>query len=107
MGPRLFSRGDFVPIKHPTVAIKLQWGHGFSAVEMRDEHNGRVPNFVLLQWGHGFSAVEIALVLSQPFILILSFNGATAFQPWRCPAGIRMVNEMISFNGATAFQPWR
>ena len=36
-----------------------------------------------LQWGHGFSAVEIPC---YPYLLVsqvASFNGATAFQPWK------------------------
>ena len=57
MGPRLFSRGN-VPI---------------SKVLIR-----RAP----LQWGHGFSAVEITTP-PTPNTAPASFNGATAFQPWK------------------------
>src|SRR6266508_5061622 len=57
MGPRLFSRGD-VPVRARVSApSRLQWGHGFSAVETR----------------------PAAAPRRRPWC----FNGATAFQPWR------------------------
>jgi len=58
MGPRLLSRGDRKLAAERDAARRLQWGHGFSAVEIwrTDKEWERV---VLLQWGHGFSAVEM------------------------------------------------
>ncbi len=88
MGPRLFSRGNcpagpgircprkrfngataFQPWKcagsytDQDDIDALQWGHGFSAVEMNkwaDEADAACK----LQWGHGFSAVEISMSIS-------------------------------------------
>ena len=106
MGPQLFSRGNWkcwnifdywnwLQWGHSFSAVEicpvnnyrrcsnwLQWGHSFSAVEMRNE---RYPEVVqqLLQWGHSFSAVEIRMALDADRGSRKSFNGATAFQPWK------------------------
>jgi len=59
MGPRLFSRGNKVSdLQKLAEKTKLQWGHDFSAVEMTLE------NYLLIT-------------------ILLSFNGATTFQPWK------------------------
>jgi len=59
MGPRLLSRGDLLKDTEKKVLfIELQWGHGFSAVEMATISIG-FPSSGMLQWGHGFSAVEM------------------------------------------------
>ena len=36
-----------------------------------------------------------------------SFNGATAFQPWKVASWTRRSTRSTCFNGATAFQPWK
>jgi len=59
MGPRLFSRGNEKP--EPEKAF------------------GRTS----LQWGHDFSAVEILIIIDSVGMPVLSFNGATTFQPWK------------------------
>ena len=59
MGPRLFSRGNVEDAHHLSAGvILLQWGHGFSAVEIGSNALGAYMES-MLQWGHGFSAVEI------------------------------------------------
>ena len=59
MGPQLFSRGDFdTGVIGLWTEKRLQWGHSFSAVEMKLLFSVSF-NFQLLQWGHSFSAVEI------------------------------------------------
>ena len=110
----------------------LQWGHGLSAVEIAIDSHNRVPGETWLQWGHGLSAVEIRLNRSRPTPMSTSFNGATAFQPWKCSgvsgaassrsrlqwghglSAVEMCHDAdqpgeagAGFNGATAFQPWK
>jgi len=90
------------------------------------------PGPVLLQWGHGFSAVESPWNGGTLTLPKASFNGATAFQPWKAvsrvegwedslPASmgprlfsrgkpsysIKTSSSTSGFNGATAFQPWK
>src|SRR6266508_1827089 len=57
MGPRLFSRGDQNCVSGCWSRNRLQWGHGFSAVETAPPPVAATSR-VSLQWGHGFSAVE-------------------------------------------------
>ncbi len=40
-----------------------------------------------LQWGHDFSAVEILCMEKTARRAYFSFNGATTFQPWKCGFG--------------------
>jgi len=58
MGPRLFSRGNFLNAR--------VWGP---------------ENW--LQWGHGYSAVETGVSVSVDDVVKTGFNGATAIQPWK------------------------
>jgi len=60
MGPRLFSRGNIneARILAQARAAKLQWGHDFSAVEIRPGSHRRLHSR-------------------------RGFNGATTFQPWK------------------------
>ena len=107
MGPRPFSRGNTPskppPLPHP---FRLQWGHGLSAVEISVATRPAKPAPGGLQWGHGLSAVEISDAAKHPWPTI-GFNGATAFQPWKCRP-IRPASPWrFGFNGATAFQPWK
>ena len=106
MGPQLFSRGNLVEIREARCPhCELQWGHSFSAVEItQGPHISGVA--IELQWGHSFSAVEM-LHWSLPTIRLLGFNGATAFQPWKCRMNIQVAAGTDGFNGATAFQPWK
>ncbi len=57
MGPRLFRRGNELPIAAMV-------------------HSGG------LQWGHVFSDVETILLLAQ-LLSVNCFNGATSFQTWK------------------------
>jgi len=92
--------------KEQAVQIMLQWGHGFSAVESQ-QALWSLWFSSKLQWGHGFSAVERnnrncgetfflkasmgprlfsrgkSFIVQSPFGAKSSFNGATAFQPWK------------------------
>ena len=75
MGPRLSSRGNLAKLYGLTDQdYELQWGHGFSAVEIS------VKRALLfrsreLQWGHGFSAVEISVpILHLPRLDLASMG---------------------------------
>jgi len=43
----------------------------------------------MLQWGHGFSAVETDPACTPVSPCRCSFNGATAFQPWKPGQALR------------------
>ncbi len=114
-----------------SICTRLQWGHGFSAVEIEAEKpeligeniasmgprlfsRGNVAscsphtiNWPSLQWGHGFSAVEIRAESPDRAGRAPCFNGATAFQPWKCDGRQPDRGPGMGFNGATAFQPWK
>ncbi len=132
MGPRPFSRGNgFRSSCRFLSCSALQWGHGLSAVEMPLNPPRPLHWHSALQWGHGLSAVEIggrtasrwptgtASMGPRPFsrgntgvwayvlCRCYGFNGATAFQPWKCDAMGVMKRLATRFNGATAFQPWK
>ncbi len=62
-------------------AAMLQWSHGFSAVDTRPR-GWHFDLDGLLQWSHGFSAVDTSSLVRGRYPARLSFNGATAFQPW-------------------------
>src|SRR5436305_55319 len=65
MGPRLQRRGDNVfDAKGKPLTGKLQWGHGFSAVETSPAGIAKFCH-IRLQWGHGFSAVETSQPISR------------------------------------------
>ena len=60
MGPRPFSRGNGgARMRCRIEGVRLQWGHGLSAVEMIFPTSSANQE-ILLQWGHGLSAVEIS-----------------------------------------------
>ena len=61
---------------------RLQWGHAFSDVEIRDDAPSPYRG-VELQWGHAFSDVEIPSDEKQPEDDNIYFNGATPFQTWK------------------------
>ena len=71
MGPRLFSRGNTAK-------------YCFCG-----------PSIALLQWGHDFSAVEMRTASPEPTGSCLHrFNGATTFQPWKStPLPLRLVDS--------------
>ena len=85
-----------------------------------------------LQWSHSLSAMETRVTRRLAIEDYASFNGATAFRPWKhgttaisyhcetCPSmepqpfghgnlqGFHFVPPVLeSFNGATAFRPWK
>ena len=84
----------------------LQWGHSFSAVEIQTPRS-QSECTVSLQWGHSFSAVEMRHFSHRKSWQQQGFNGATAFQPWKCLPGHGAGRMISGFNGATAFQPWK
>ncbi len=108
MGPRLFSRGNDVPFSRAAgAAVLLQWGHGFSAVEISQTIRTGLKVAVASMGPRLFSRGNIQdeeKVDNVP----PGFNGATAFQPWK---SARIENgsdhHTRRFNGATAFQPWK
>ena len=106
MEPRLFSHGYlFIERDIGQANMNLQWSHGFSAM---DTSRSASTRWVLmgLQWSHGFSAMDTRVATHCGAAASMSFNGATAFQPWireRLPLGWA---ADAAFNGATAFQPW-
>lgn len=91
MGPRPFGRGNNrLDRLIPCASHPLQWGHGFSAVEMSRSPRSPEPAR-LLQWGHGFSAVEGVVILEFP-----TFDEAKA---WYDSPAYREVREN-RFRGA-------
>ena len=62
---------------------KLQFGHGFDAVETLMAADGFVPDQDELQFGHGFDAVETRIRLSVFLCWLYCFNSATALMPWK------------------------
>ena len=81
MGPRPFSRGNGTPRALGCPGRSwLQWGRGLSAAEIPSEMvRRRSPD--LLQWGRGLSAAEIAAPGPIRGAACRGFNGAAAFQP--------------------------
>jgi len=82
MGPRLFSRGNLDASIVLCAATMLQWGHDFSAVEMRFEIITGCPEYVASMGPRLFSRGnrKIYLVGANDE---RCFNGATTFQPWK------------------------
>jgi len=83
MGPRHFSRG--------------------SALIVIDS----IQKLPTLQWGHGISAVEVVLGAGVRQVRICSFNGATAFQPWksaRSRGGRRLLLRLQWGHGISAVE---
>ena len=107
----------------------LQWGHGFSAVEIsiaagqkgRDDHASMGPR--LFSRGNGedpHTSFGIRTASMGPRLFSRgnritesihwrprSFNGATAFQPWKLCSSLLLCPAPLCFNGATAFQAWK
>jgi len=52
-------------------------------------------------------AVETAGALRANSTTRISFNGATAWEPWRPARGGPTRRYTDRFNGATAWEPWR
>ena len=59
MGPRLFRHGNGVSKQAINNAIKLQWGHVFSDMEIFLRVSPGKGITCHLQWGHVFSDMEI------------------------------------------------
>ena len=132
MGPRLFSRGNFNQFYHRPIECSCFNGATTfqpwksQAVIDTDATQGE------LQWGHDFSAVEMKYTNVLVAHNAAGFNGATTFQPWKyhlaivpvgacttASMGPRLFSRgnrepyscscrlMRGFNGATTFQPWK
>ncbi len=82
MGPQLFSRGN------PLAGIVF------------------VPRFTASMGPQLFSRGNTRTA-RKTIRLSDCFNGATAFQPWKCAFACRGDTVGKCFNGATAFQPWK
>ena len=131
MGPRPFSRGNklwaaapgkppsgfngataFQPWKFYVCAgehgcsAALQWGHGLSAVEMARRRKRHRSNPRASMGPRPFSRGNW-LGIARADRGRVSFNGATAFQPWKSPRSRSPRRGWEGFNGATAFQPWK
>ena len=109
MGPRLSCRGNFgksFPAACRTGST-LQWGHDFLAVEIECRKSAYGLTSMSLQWGHDFLAVEINTGYAGEREVILSFNGATTFLPWKCYCRCVDRRAKAGFNGATTFLPWK
>ncbi len=96
---------------HPEVAVLmaeiLQWSHSLSAMETSIYKAG-IYTVDDLQWSHSLSAMETCLSPAPATMPTLSFNGATAFRPWkRRNQGNHPDARLPPFNGATAFRPWK
>ncbi len=130
MGPRLFSRGNPVHrLQRPRGQLRLQWGRGFSAAEIRStatsstvastRFNGaaafqprkwlgrptREPARRKLQWGRGFSAAEIFSTHPEPARKSRASMGPRLFSRGNYNGAVPRACQNCSFNGAAAFQP--
>ena len=107
MGPRPFSRGNSVAGDDGSARrAALQWGHGLSAVEISAGRLARRPLDPASMGPRPFSRGNPA-DSAGPISKSRSFNGATAFQPWKLAFQGPESFEIARFNGATAFQPWK
>ena len=64
---------------------RLQWSHGFAAMEICNCSILVMAIPYSLQWSHGFAAMEIYPFAFRFGSTVASFNGATALQPWKFP----------------------
>ena len=96
-GPKLASDGPAEKM--------VQWGHGVYAVEGADP-TGTYNNILVLQWGHGVYAVEgwTAPATSTCLTSLQWGHGVYAVEGM---AMEQYMNAYNSFNGATAFTPWK
>jgi hypothetical protein len=108
----LIGRYGFVPILNKVVpargcdtALRAVFGSGLDATE-ENVRAGLASDYTL-QWGHSLSAVENDARANRLRRDGKSFNGATAFRPWRTGSRSRWFVLPACFNGATAFRPWR
>src|SRR6266508_2506741 len=106
MGPRLFSRGDQNCVSGCWSRNRLQWGHGFSAVETVTGRADAADPVSASMGPRLFSRGDVMAARSRR-VPCSRFNGATAFQPWRRYFRGTLLGGQAGFNGATAFQPWR
>ena len=105
MGPRLFSRGNWMatPRVYPE-RIRLQWGRGFSAAETLQAWASRQPPASASMGPRLFSRGNVGL----PDVFLpgkRGFNGAAAFQPRKQLGKENVPMCPMRFNGAAAFQP--
>ena len=130
MEPRLFSHGYHVCVIDDRCFDRLQWSHGFSAMDTRAVRRSTAPpprsfngatafqpwihctrpliwwNTTRLQWSHGFSAMD-TLANGD----VVEVNDYASMEPRLFSHGYRATPSQSSrrsagFNGATAFQPW-
>ena len=85
---------------------ELQWGHGLSAVEIKPDQASKCRQ-VRLQWGHGLSAVEIMRRPAHEVMDYLASMGPRPFSRGNSVPVMVLATRPQSFNGATAFQPWK
>ena len=108
MGPRHFSRGkEPEPTPARAGSRELQWGHGISAVESLPTTRKIVLNVFGLQWGHGISAVESHCGQNDQRTQYHASMGPRHFSRGKPPPHATTRRRTRSFNGATAFQPWK
>jgi len=60
-----------------------------------------------LQWGHGISAVEVNVVVLRIEIDRIASMGPRHFSRGSLADDLALALRGSSFNGATAFQPWK
>ena len=106
MGPSPFSDGNVLRVLVPAVVVPASMGPSpFSDGNKTDTLTGPVSE-IPLQWGHRLSAMEIARLRRMPS-RTTRFNGAIAFQRWKCVGEARCERGTPRFNGAIAFQRWK
>ena len=108
MGPRPFSRGNGVS----AVAGRFPYYGGFNGATAfqpwKSARNLRhAPSARWLQWGHGLSAVEIVLRSELVVEADAASMGPRPFSRGNGRREARRGPGPRSFNGATAFQPWK
>ncbi len=90
-----------------SVQVQLQWGHGFSAVEIIMILTVVVLP-TMLQWGHGFSAVEMSFSVPAAMLAVaMASMGPRLFSRGNSRTIHGGCRSSSRFNGATAFQPWK
>ena len=108
MGPRHFSRGKKVAnLVSSQGTIELQWGHGISAVESPTDNLGRVDVDGEASMGpRHFSRGKNSL-LRRHLLSPIASMGPRHFSRGKMLGADTTTIDSPSFNGATAFQPWK
>ncbi len=88
-----------------TIFSPLQFGHGMGAVETNRCRYHRLPHPVAsIRPRHG-SRGDFGRLCART--VQMSFNSATAWEPWRRGPPLRLLPRVRGFNSATAWEPWR